>query len=67
MKNRKQKYPTVATILKYNIKIVERCKIDTPNTNIPHDHLRSCLGTVSSTISGRDKLLLWDQACTSVN
>jgi len=34
MKNKKKKYHTIGTILKSNIKIVERGKMDTPNINI---------------------------------
>jgi len=42
MKNKN--YKTVGKIPKSNIKIVERGKIDTPNTQI-HDHSHSWLGT----------------------
>jgi hypothetical protein len=40
-------YHTFETIPKSNIKIVERCKIDTHNTEI-HDHSLSWLGTDTS-------------------
>ena len=42
-------------------KIIERDKIDTPNTQI-HDRSLSCLGTGTSIKSGRVKLILWAQA-----
>jgi len=61
VKNEKQKkYHTVCTIPKSNIKIVERGKIDTHNTQI-HDSLISWLGTDTSIKSGRIKLVLWAQ------
>ena len=41
MKNKK--YHTVRTLLKSNVKIVERGKIDTPNTQI-HDSSLSWFG-----------------------
>jgi hypothetical protein len=44
MKN--SKYHTVGTIPKSNIKIVERGKFDTPNTQL-HAHSLSWLGTVT--------------------
>ena len=47
MKNKK--YYKVGTIPKSNIKIVERGKIDTPNTQI-HDRSLSWLGTGLVTI-----------------
>ena len=43
-------------VLKSNIEIVERDKIDTPNTRI-HDRLLSLLGTGTSIKSGRVKLV----------
>ena len=55
MKN-KQKYHTVGTILKSNIKTVERGIIDT------HDFSLSWRGTRSSIKSGGSKLILWAQA-----
>ena len=55
MKNKK--YHTVETIPKLNIKIVERGKIDTPNTQI-HDPSLSWLGTGTLIKSGRVKLVL---------
>ena len=61
MKNKK--YQTVETILKLNIKIVERGKIDTPSTQI-HDPSLSWLGTGTLIKSGRVKLVL--QAQTSL-
>jgi len=46
--NEKQKqYHTVGTVPKSNIKIVERGKTDTPNTNI-YDRSLSLLGTGTS-------------------
>jgi hypothetical protein len=45
---------------KSKIEIVERCKIDTPNTKI-HDCLISRLGTSTSLKSGGVKLFLWAQ------
>ena len=39
---------------KINVKIVERGKIDTPNTQI-HDRSLSCLGTGTSIKSGGDQ------------
>jgi len=53
----KQKYHTVRTVTKYNIKIVERCKIYTPNTQV-HDCSLSCLGTGTSIKCGGVKLFL---------
>ena len=55
-----QKYHTLGTIPKSNIKIVERGKIDTSNTQI-HDRSLSCLGTSSSITSGGLKLVLLTQ------
>jgi hypothetical protein len=51
---------TVRTISKSNINIVERDKIDTPNTYI-HDYSLSWLGTGTSIKSGRVKPVLWAQ------
>jgi hypothetical protein len=45
---------------KSNIKIVERGKIDTPNSQI-HDRSLSWLGTVILIKSGGVKLVLWAQ------
>jgi len=45
MKN--MKYHTVGTIPKYNRKIVERGKIDTPKTQI-HDNPLTDIGTYTS-------------------
>jgi len=58
MKNKK--YHTVGTIPKSNIKIVERGKIDTPNTQI-QDRSISYHGTGTSIKSGGAKLVLWTQ------
>jgi hypothetical protein len=44
---KQEKYHTVGTISKSNIKIVERGKIDITNTQI-HDRSLSCLGTGTS-------------------
>ena len=55
MKN--NKYHTVETVLKPNIKIVERDKLDTSNTQI-HDRSLSWLGTGTSIKSGGVKLVL---------
>jgi len=55
-----KKYHTVRTIPKSNIKIVERSKLDTPNTQI-HDHSLSWLGTGTSIKRGRVKLVLCAQ------
>ena len=49
------------TIAKSNRKIVERGKIDTPNSQI-HDRSISWFGTVTSVISGGVKLVLWAQS-----
>jgi len=49
MKNKK--YHTVGTIPKSDIKIVERAKIDIPNTQM-HDRLLSWLDTGTSIKSG---------------
>ena len=49
------------TIVKSNRKIVERGKIDTPSSQI-HDRSLSWFGTVTSVISGGDKLVLWAQS-----
>ena len=43
---KKKKYHTVGTISKSNIKIVERGKIYTTNTQI-HDRALPCLGTAT--------------------
>jgi len=56
MKNKK--YHTERIIPKSNIKIVERGKIDTPNTHI-HDCSLSWPGTGTSIKSGGVKLVLW--------
>jgi len=52
------KYHTVRTISKSNITIVERGKIDTPNTHV-HDRSLSWLGIDISIKSGGVKLVLW--------
>jgi hypothetical protein len=52
-----QKYNTVGTILKSNIKIVERGKIHGHKTQ-EHDRSLSWLGTGTSTKSGGFKLVL---------
>jgi hypothetical protein len=49
---------TVRTIPKSTIKIVERDRIDTANTQI-HDRSLSWLGTGMSIKTGRVKLALW--------
>ena len=49
-----KKYHTVVTLLKCNRKIVERNKIDTPNTQI-HDFSIFWLGTDTSIKCGRVK------------
>jgi hypothetical protein len=51
---------TSSRISKSNINIVERDKIDTPNTYI-HDYSLSWLGTGTSIKSGRVKPVLWAQ------
>ena len=51
-----QKYHSVGTFPKSNSKIVERCKIDTPNTQI-HDRSLSWLGTGTPIKSGGVKLV----------
>ena len=48
------------TIRKLNMKIVERGKIDTPNTQI-HDRSTSCLRADTSIKSVGVKLVLWVQ------
>jgi hypothetical protein len=53
MKNKK--YHTVTTVLKFNGKIAERGKIDSPYTQI-HDHSLSWLGTGTTIKSGRVKV-----------
>jgi len=55
-----KKYHTVGIVPKSNIKIIERGKIDTPNTKI-HDRSLSWLGTGTSIKSGGVKLVLWTQ------
>ena len=55
-----KQYQSVGRIAKSNIKIVERGKMDTPNTQI-HDHSLSCLGTGLLINSGGVKLILWAQ------
>jgi hypothetical protein len=54
MKNRK--YHAVGTVPKSNIKIIERGKIDMPNTQI-HARSPTWLGTYTSI----NQLVLWDQ------
>jgi hypothetical protein len=49
------------TLLASNRKIIERCKIDTTNTQI-HDHPLSKLGTGTSIRSDGVKLVWWAQA-----
>jgi hypothetical protein len=58
IKLKKKKKHTLKSVLKYNLKIVERDKIDTPNTHV-HDHSLSWLGTITSMKRGRAKLVLW--------
>jgi hypothetical protein len=53
-----REYHIVGTILKSNIKLAERCKIDTPNTQIHYLSL-SGIGTGTSVKSGGVKLVLW--------
>ena len=55
-----KKCHTVGTILKSNIKIVERDKINTLKIQI-HDRSHSCLGTDTSIKCGWIKLVLWSQ------
>jgi hypothetical protein len=55
-----QKYHTVGTVLKSNLKIVERGKMDNPNTYI-HDKAFPWLGTGTLIKSGGVKLVLWTQ------
>jgi hypothetical protein len=60
IKMKKKKYHTVWTILKSNIKIVERGKVDT----LTHTHTRPLtfsLGAGTSIKSGGVKLVLWVQ------
>jgi len=57
MKNKE--YHNVGLILKSNIKIVERDKIDTPCTQI-HDGSLSWLDTGTSIKSDGVKLVLWE-------
>ena len=57
----KKKYHNVGTILKSNIKIVERGQMDTPNTQL-HDCSSSWISTGTSIKSGSVKLVLWAQA-----
>jgi hypothetical protein len=52
------------TIKYHSSKIVERGKIDIPNTKI-HGHSLSWLGTDTSIKSGRGKLALWAQTSLS--
>ena len=59
-KLKKKKYQHFGTFPKYNRKVAERSKIDTPNTHI-HDHSLSCLGTGTSITSGGVKLVPWTQ------
>ena len=47
MEKKNGKYHTVTTVSESNIKILERDKIDTPNTQI-HDRSQSCLDTGTS-------------------
>ena len=56
----KKKYCTVGTVPKSNIKIVERDKIDTPNTQI-HDPTPSWVGTGTSVKSDGVKRILLAQ------
>ena len=53
---KKKKYHTVGIIPKSNIKIVDRDKIDTPDTQV-HDRALSWLDTGTSITSGSVKLL----------
>jgi hypothetical protein len=55
-----KKFHTVETVPKSKRKILERGKIDTPNTQI-HDHSLSKLGTGTAIKSKVVKLVLWDQ------
>ena len=50
-----KKYHTVTTVLKFNRKIAERGKIDSPYTQI-HDRSLSWLGTGTTIKSGRVKV-----------
>jgi hypothetical protein len=50
----KKRDPTVSTVLKFNRKIIEKGKIDTPTTYL-HDQSLSWLGTDTSIKSGRVK------------
>ena len=59
MKNKK--YDTVETIPKSNIKMTERGKFDTPNTQI-HDRSLSWLGTGTSIKRGGVMLVWWGHA-----
>ena len=59
MKNKK--YHTVRTVPKSNRKIAERCKIDTPNTQM-HDLTLFLLGTGTSVTNGGVILDLLTQA-----
>jgi hypothetical protein len=52
--------PTVATIPKSNIKIVERGKIDATNTQV-HERSLSLIGTGISIKGGGVKLISWTQ------
>jgi hypothetical protein len=52
-----EKYHTVGTVPKPNRKIVERAKINTPNSLI-HDHSLPWLGTGTLLKSGGVKLVL---------
>ena len=58
MKNKN--YHTLVTIPKSSIKIIERGKIDTRNTQI-HELSLSWFGTGTSIKSGSVKLILWTQ------
>jgi hypothetical protein len=51
------KYYTVGTVPKSNRKILERGKIDTPNTH-KYDRSQSCLGTGTAINSGGVKLVV---------
>ena len=55
-KNKNKKYHAVGPIPKFNLKIVERRKIDTPNTQI-HDGLISWLCTDASLKSDRTNVV----------
>jgi hypothetical protein len=56
-KMKKKRDPTVSTVLKFNRKIIEKGKIDTPTTYL-HDQSLSWLGTDTSIKSDKVKLVL---------